>query len=115
MGQTSFAASMAVNTLVMGLIVFKIIQVFLEVKAASNSVEQTLGSAGGTKFRHIIFVMIESGMTLFAIQLVRVVLYSLPSEPAIADDFRGVIIGMDEMFNRTNSNFDAGVNEVVLR
>ena len=71
---TSLAASMAVNSLVTGLIVFKILRVFLEVKAASTSVERTLGSTGGTKLRHTIFVIIESGMALFAIQLVRVVL-----------------------------------------
>ena len=72
---------MAVNALVTGLIVFKILEVFLEVNSAS--VERTLGSeslsstAGGTKLRHIIFIIIESGMALFAIQLVRVVITSL--------------------------------------
>ena len=71
---------MVVNALVTGLIVFKILKVFLEVKAASQSVEGTLGSlsnlssTGGPKLQHIIFIIIESGMALFAIQLVRVVL-----------------------------------------
>ena len=69
---------MVVNALVTGLIVFKILKVFLEVKA--SSVEQTWGSlssTGGPKLRHIIFIIIESGMALFAIQLVRVVFTSL--------------------------------------
>ena len=70
---------MAVNTLVTGLIVFKILKVFLGVKV--TSIERQLGSlsstAGGTKLRHIIFVIIESGMALFAIQLVRLVLTGL--------------------------------------
>jgi len=72
---TGLATSMAVNALMTGLIVLKILKVFLEFK--STSVEQTLGSlssTGGSKLRHIIFIIIESGMALFAIQLVRVVL-----------------------------------------
>ena len=72
---TGLVVSMVVNALVTGLIVFKIFNVFLEVKAAS--VEQTLGSlssAGGPKLRHIMFIIIESGMALLAIQLVRVVM-----------------------------------------
>jgi hypothetical protein len=42
LGLTGLAASMVVNALVTGLIVFKVLRVFLEVKA--TSVEQTLGS-----------------------------------------------------------------------
>ena len=49
MGITGLAASMAVNTLVTGLIVIKILKVFLEVKGAMTSVERTLGSTGGIK------------------------------------------------------------------
>ena len=59
----SFTLSIAVNALVTGLIVFKILGVFLEVKAATTSVERTLGKAwAGTKLRHVVFVIIESGM-----------------------------------------------------
>ena len=50
----SLAASMAVNALVTGLIVFKILNVFLESKANVPSVERTLGSTGGTTLRHVI-------------------------------------------------------------
>ena len=94
---TALAASMAVNTLVTGLIVFRILKVFLEVKAASNtSVERNLGSSGGSsKFRHIMFVIIESGMALFAIQLIRIVLTILP---ASTNTFN-LIIGIHQMFN----------------
>ena len=91
---------MAVNGLVTGLIVFKILRVFLEVKAATTSVEQTLGSTGGTKSRHIIFVIIESGMMLLVIQVVRTVLYALAFVPGqsapLALDF---FIGINELFN----------------
>ena len=75
---TALAASMVVNALVTGLIVFKILKVFLEVRV--TSVKQTLGSlnsTGGPELRHITFIIIESGMALFAIQLVRVVITSL--------------------------------------
>ena len=86
----SYVASMIVNTLVTGLIVFKILKVSLKVKP--TSVERTLGSTGGTKFRHIIFVIIESGMALFATQLVRVTLVGLPTTIDL-------VIGINQMFN----------------
>ena len=97
MGITGLTASMAVNSLVTGLIVIKILKVFLEVKSTMTSVERTLGSAGGTKLRHIIFVIIESGMVLFAIQVIRLVFYILPMEwTIVASDYAIVI---NEMFN----------------
>ena len=96
---TSFTVSMAVNAMVTGLIVFKILKVFLEVKP--TSVEGTLGSSystRGSKLQHIIFIIIESGMALFAVQLVRVVFSSLPlmMSTAVAFNF---IIGTNQMFN----------------
>ena len=99
---TSFALSMAVNTLVTGLIVFKILKVFLEVNAIS--VERTLGSAWDTKLRQIIFIIIESGVALFAIQLVRVLLFImlihwqdvLSANLQISSYF---VIGIHQMFN----------------
>jgi hypothetical protein len=83
---------MAVNALVTGLIVFKILQVFLEFKP--TSVEQTLGSlssTGGSKLQHVIFIIIESGMGLFAIQLVRIVLTILAQQTG---EFTGPTKGM---------------------
>ena len=76
---TGLAASMAVNTLVTGMIVLRILKA---TGVKPTSVERTLGSAGGNKFRHIMFIIIESGMALFAIQLVRFVLgfISVPVE-----------------------------------
>ena len=63
---------MVVNALVTGLIliVFNIIKVFLGNKV--TSVEPALGSlssTGGPKLQHIIFIIIESGMALFAIRV----------------------------------------------
>jgi hypothetical protein len=104
---TGLASSMAVNALVTGLIVFKILRVFLEVKkATSTSVNPsgTYGSTGGAKLQHIIFIIIESGVALFAIQLARVVITILDlvteSDPGtsitIALDF---VIVIHEMLN----------------
>ena len=79
MFMTGLAASMAVNALVTGMIVFRILKA---TGVKPTSVERTLGSYGGNKFRHIMFIIIESGMALFAIQLVRFVLFfiSVPVE-----------------------------------
>jgi hypothetical protein len=102
---TSITLSMAVNTLVTGLIAFRILTVFLKVKAATTSVERTLGTTGGSKLHHVIFIVIESGMALLAIQLVRFVLFNLtrllqPESPpagfTFAYDFS---IYINQMFN----------------
>ena len=102
---TSLSLSLAVNTLVTGLIVFKILKVFLEIKAlttSSTSVERTLGvsstGVGGAKYRHIIFVIIESGMALFAVQLFRVLFYyylPMQSPPNLIN----ILIVINQMFN----------------
>ena len=75
---TSVAFSMAVNALVTGLIVYKIFKVFQTVQQNSTSAEKSLGVVGGRKYRSVIFVIIESGIALFAIQLLRVIL-SIPA------------------------------------
>ena len=76
---TGFAASMAVNALMTGMIVFRILKA---TGVKPTSVGRILGSTEGHKFRHIMFIIIESGMALFAIQLVRIVLFfiSVPME-----------------------------------
>ena len=83
---------MVVNSLVTGLIVFKILKVFLEVKA---TLVGRMGLTGSTKLRHVIFVIIESGIALFSIQLVRITLCNLPSlSPNICD----LVVGTNQMF-----------------
>ena len=102
---TGLATSMAVNALMTGMMVFKILKVFLKLKP--TSVERTLGSLGSTdsfKIQQIIFIIIESGMALFAIQLVRVLLTSLVMQtvptaltgPVVGTE---LIIGIHEMLN----------------
>ena len=102
---TGLAASMAVNALVTGLIVFKILKVFWGNKAVWG--ERALdGSTNDTNLQHIIFVIIESGMVLFLIQLVRFVLFVLEevlstqsSAYATTLYAMDVIIGVHEMLN----------------
>ena len=72
---TGLAASMAVNTLMTGMIVFRIL---MATGVKPTSVERILGSTEGNKFQHILFIIIESGMALFAIQLVRFVWQFIP-------------------------------------
>ena len=57
---------MTVNALVTGLIVFKILKVFSKVRP---TYDQSLGSTRNAKrqVRQVIFIIIESGMALFAI------------------------------------------------
>jgi hypothetical protein len=139
---TSFTLSIVVNTLVTGLIVFKILKVFLKVKAVSTSTtsdsdERTLDTTGGSKLRHVIFIIIESGMALLAVQLTRVILYILPVQLESAAGVTYIIfIGINQMCNviirsvhsivllitfttwighHTNNNFIACLNEIVLR
>jgi hypothetical protein len=85
----SFAASMTVNALVTGLIVFRIFKVFREVKDVT----------GGRKLRSIIFIIIESGMALFAIQLLRLVVGATGQSTTAEVDIYNLIIGIHEMVN----------------
>ena len=63
---TCLVVSMTVNALVTGLIVFRIFKVF--------RANKSLGITRGNKLGSITFVIIESGMALFAIQLARFIL-----------------------------------------
>ena len=129
---------MAVNTLVTGLIVFKILKV-----------KRTLGSfssaAGGPNYQHIVFIIIESGMALFAAHLARIlitILSELLSSYTVDTITRlefayTLIASFHQMLNviissvhfysfvllitftllghRTNNNSGAGLNGIVLR
>jgi hypothetical protein len=99
----SLAVSMTVNALVTGSIVFRIFKVFREVKDVTTSNEKSLGITGGRKLRSIIFIIIESGMALFAIQLVRLVISAtvMRSDTEDAPDNYAfqLIVGIHEMLN----------------
>ena len=98
----SLAASMTVNALVMGLIVFKIFKVFREVKDVTTSNEKSLGVTGVSKLRSIIFIIIESGMALFVIQLVRLVIAATEQGTDAEEDIYTLIVGIHEMLNVVN-------------
>ena len=93
---TGLAASMAVNALMTGMIVFRIFKVTGVMP--TTSFEQTLGSTGGNKFWHIMFIIIESGMALLVIQVVRFVLAFMPETAAWfgAYDF---VIAINQVLN----------------
>ena len=95
---TSLAMSMSVNALVMCLIVFRIFKVFQEVRFITTSDENSLGITGGTKLWSIMFIIIESGMALFTIQLARVAVSNSLGTTADFDAF-GLIVGIHEMLN----------------
>jgi len=89
----SLGLSLTVNAIVTALIVFKIIQVYLEIKPSLEDEDLKSGISGGSKFRSIIFVIIESGMALFAVQLFRICITALQ-----ATHYR-FIIGIHQMLN----------------
>ena len=96
---TGLAASMAVNALMTGMIVLRILKA---TGVKPTSVERTLGSTEGNKFRHIMFIIIESGMALFAIELVRIVLefISVPVEQLpFFDAAQDFVIAINQMLN----------------
>ena len=95
---------MAVNALTTGLIVFRIFEVFRQVKCNTTSEEKSLGITGGRKLRSVIFVIIESGMALFAIQLARVVLAAiLPGNSEVQASY-SLIVPIHEMLNVITSS-----------
>ena len=102
---TGLTASMIVNAVVTGLIVFRIFKVFRvrEVKSVTNSDETTLGITGGKRLRSIIFIIIESGMALFAIQLMRLVIVSIGFKTATTAEYDTyqLIISIHKMLNVT--------------
>ena len=95
---TGLTASMAVNTLVTGMIVIRILRLKDTGVITSTLVGRTLGSPGGTIFRHIMFIIIESGMALFAIQLIRVVLEFIP----VKQENFNVYISVEDIVISTN-------------
>ena len=83
---------MSVNALVTGLIVFRISKVFREVKSVTTPDEKSLGVTGGGKLRSVIFVIIESGMTLFAIQLARLVFSILGVQTGAESNLNALVL-----------------------
>jgi hypothetical protein len=103
---TSLVMSMTVNALVTGLIVFRIFKVFREVKGTMALDEKcsSLGGAGGRKLRYIMFVLIESGIALFSIQLARVVPTAFSTDgDSIEQDVFSLVVSCHEILNVTKT------------
>ena len=77
---TAVGISLTVNAAVTGLIVFRIFEVYKEVKPTIEN--RILGNSepAGAKLRSIMLIIIESGMAMSTIQLIRVVLTILQNE-----------------------------------
>jgi hypothetical protein len=101
----SLITSMTVNALVTGLIVFKIFKVFRKVKSVTTLEDKSWGitQADGNRLRSVTFIIIESGMALFAIQLARVVTSALVTvlESSASATFYAfeLIVAIHEMVN----------------
>ena len=95
---TGLALSMTVNALVTGLIVFKIFKVFqaVETSVADGQISGVTASDGST-LRRVIFILIESGMALFSIQLARLVVTIVDTNAAW--NAQTFIIVIHEMLN----------------
>ena len=78
---------------------FKILKVFREVKGITTSDEKLLGVICRKKVRSIVFFIIKLGITLFAIQLARVVITTNQSGTAAAIDAYALISPIHEMVN----------------
>jgi len=92
---TSLALSMTVNALVTGLIVFRIFKVFREVKTTAD--DQIVGVTGGSTLRRVMFILLESGMALFSIQLARLVVTIMITDAA--NDAYNLTLGIHDMLN----------------
>ena len=90
------ALSMTVNALVTGLIVFRVFKVFQQVKTSTVDSEM-LGVTGGSTLQRVIFIIIESGMALFSIQLARLVVATMTTDAA--GDAYTLIASIHEMLN----------------
>ena len=88
---------MTVNALVTGLIVFRVFKVFQQVKMGTAD-DQILGVTGGSTLRRVIFIIIESGMALFSIQLARLVV-TIMNRDAGAADVYNLISGIHAPLN----------------
>ena len=96
---TALTVSMTVNALVTGLIVIRIFKVFREVKSLTTLEDKSLGITHGNKLRSVTFVIIESGMTLFAIQLARVIITATGLFTNAENDAYDLIAAIHGIFN----------------
>ena len=98
MAFASLTMSMVVNSLVTSLIVFRIFKVFRAVRPTSN--EQILGATRRSRFRPVVFLLIESGTLLFSIQSIWLVFGTLlarPPDSSVTEAYP-TIVAIHQMF-----------------
>ena len=100
----SLIVSMTVNALATGLIVFRILKVFHEVKDITTSDKKSLDFTGGRKLCSVIFIIIESCMALLVIQVARVVLVIINFDISLTNRItwnaaNDLIMGIHKLFN----------------
>ena len=90
---TCLGISLTVNATVTGLIMLRILKVYKEVNLTFR--HRTLGNGGPAeaKLRSIMLIIVESGMAMLTIQLIRVVLTILENDAFY------ISVGMNQMFN----------------
>ena len=91
---TGLAMSMIVNAVSTSLIVFRIFKVFRAVKPEERISDVT----GGSPLRPLIFVLIESGMLLFSIQLIQLVVGSVSAPTDVVDAY-AITFSIHQMLN----------------
>ena len=87
----SIALSLTVNAIATTLIVLRIIRVYWDAKRTLE--DKSLSISGGSKLQSVIFVIIESGMALFAVQLFRL------CNTVLGNPNCRFIIGINQMLN----------------
>ena len=93
--------SLTANALVTGLIVLRIFMVYKQVKPTFNLDDQDLldTNTSGRKLLSIMFIILESGMGLFIIQLVRLVLYTKSAESNAIMQSYAIVLSIDQMLH----------------
>jgi len=89
---TSLGISLTVNAVVTGLIVFRILKVYREVGRTCENRTLCFGGVE-TKIRATMFIIIESGMAMFTIQLIQVIFVIVPTS-----EFNNYTLGIYQMF-----------------
>ena len=93
---TALAMSMIVNAIATSLVVFRIFKVFRAVKLTPE--ERISDVTRRSPLRPLMFVLIESGMLLFSIQLVRLVVGSVSAPTDVVDSY-AVTASIHQMLN----------------
>ena len=91
---TGLGISLTVNAAVTGLIALRILKMYKEVNPTVEHRNLGNGGPAGGRLRCIMFIIIESGMAMFTIQLIWVVLTTI-----LQNDAFYISVGINDIFN----------------